>query len=208
MPDLPSGTVTFLFTDIEGSTALWEQDRTAMANAVERHLALLRQAVETHGGVLFKVVGDAVQAAFPTASQAVATALTAQRALLAEDWGAFGPLRVRMALHAGAAEPDERGDYVAPALNRLDSAPVGRPWRPGAPLPCGPAARPECAPRGLLSARSGRAPPPRPARAGAGLPTRAPRPARRLPAAQVAGRPPEQPAPPAHPVPWSRAGGG
>ena len=119
MPDLPSGTVTFLFTDIEGSTERWEQDRTAMADAVDRHLALLRQAVETNGGVPFKVVGDAVQAAFPTAPQAVAAALAAQRALLVEDWGALGPLRVRMALHAGEAEPDDRGDYLAPALNRL-----------------------------------------------------------------------------------------
>jgi class 3 adenylate cyclase len=60
MADLPSGTVTFLFTDIEGSTALWERDRQAMATAVERHLVLLRQTVETHGGNPFKVVGDAV----------------------------------------------------------------------------------------------------------------------------------------------------
>jgi len=90
-----------------------------MADAVERHLALLRQSIETHGGVLFKVVGDAVQAAFSTAPQAVAAALGAQRELLTEDWGALGPLRVRMALHAGEAEPDDRGDYLAPALNRL-----------------------------------------------------------------------------------------
>src|SRR5918994_1610127 len=119
MPELPSGTVTFLFTDIEGSTERWEQDRSAMAEAVDRHIDLLRQAVETHGGVPFKGVGDAVQAAFPAAPQAVAAALTAQRALLVEDWGALGPIRVRMALHAGAAEPDDRGDYLAPALNRL-----------------------------------------------------------------------------------------
>ncbi len=65
MVDLPRGTVTFLFTDIEGSTALWERDRAAMATAVERHLALLRDAVSAHDGVLFKVVGDAAQAAFP-----------------------------------------------------------------------------------------------------------------------------------------------
>ena len=65
MADLPRGTVTFLFTDIEGSTALWERDRTAMANAVDRHLALLPAAIEAHGGVLFKTVGDAVQAVFP-----------------------------------------------------------------------------------------------------------------------------------------------
>jgi class 3 adenylate cyclase len=119
MPDLPSGTVTFLFTDIESSTERWERDRTAMANAVERHLALLRQAIETHDDVPFKVVGDAVQAAFATAPQAVTAALSALRALIAEDWGALDPIRVRMALHAGEAEPDERGDYLAPALNRL-----------------------------------------------------------------------------------------
>jgi class 3 adenylate cyclase len=71
MPDLPRGTVTFLFTDIEGSTALWERDRVAMAAAVQRHLALLRAAIEARGGVLFKVVGDAVQAAIPTTPQAV-----------------------------------------------------------------------------------------------------------------------------------------
>src|SRR5215213_3457750 len=119
MPDLPSGTVTFLFTDIESSTERWAQDRTAMADAVERHLIPLRQAIATHGGVLFKVVGDAVQAAFPTAPQGVAAALTAQRTLLVEDWGPLGPIRVRIALHAGEAEPDERGDYLAPGLNRL-----------------------------------------------------------------------------------------
>ena len=86
MANLPCGTVTFLFTDIEGSTALWERDRAAMAAAVERHLALLRAAIEAHDGVLFKTVGDAVQAAFPTAPDAVAAALDAQRALLAETW--------------------------------------------------------------------------------------------------------------------------
>ena len=71
MADLPSGTVTFLFTDIEGSTALWERDRAAMANAVQRHLHLLRSVIEAHGGVLFRAVRDAVQAAFPATSDAV-----------------------------------------------------------------------------------------------------------------------------------------
>src|SRR5262245_40981533 len=71
MVDLPSGTVTFLFTDIEGSTRLWERDRQAMAAAVERHLALLRTAIERHHGVLFKIVGDATQAAFATAPNAI-----------------------------------------------------------------------------------------------------------------------------------------
>jgi predicted ATPase/class 3 adenylate cyclase len=119
MPDLPSGTVTFLFTDIEGSTALWERDRQAMAAAAKRHIALLRTAIEAHEGVLFKVVGDAVQAAFPTAPQAVAASVEGQRALLTEDWGKIGPLTVRMALHAGEAVPDNRGDYLAAPLNRL-----------------------------------------------------------------------------------------
>src|SRR5690349_11336374 len=104
MPDLPSGTVAFLFTDIEGSTRLWERDQAAMRVAVERHLALLRDAVTMHGGAVFKVVGDAVQAAFPTAAGAVIAAVEAQRALLAEPWpDAIGALPVRMALHAGAA---------------------------------------------------------------------------------------------------------
>jgi predicted ATPase/class 3 adenylate cyclase len=119
MPDLPSGTVTFLFTDIEGSTALWERDQVAMASAVARHLALLHAATERHGGALFKVVGDAVQAAFPAAPDAVAAALDAQRALMQEAWPErVQPLQIRMALHTAAATP-QNGDYLAPGLNRL-----------------------------------------------------------------------------------------
>jgi predicted ATPase/class 3 adenylate cyclase len=119
MPDLPSGTVTFLFTDIEGSTALWERNQMATATAVERHLTLLRAATAAHGGVLFKTVGDAVQAAFPTAPGAVSAAVAAQRALRAEPWpDPPGPLHVRMALHAGEAIPRD-GDYLAAPLNRL-----------------------------------------------------------------------------------------
>ncbi len=119
MPDLPSGTVTFLFTDIEGSTALWERDRAGMASAVERHLALLQIAIAAHQGVLFKVVGDAVQAAFPTAPRAVAAALDAQRAFVQEGWPErVQPLRVRMSLPLAAATPQD-GDYLAPGLNRL-----------------------------------------------------------------------------------------
>jgi predicted ATPase/class 3 adenylate cyclase len=119
MVDLPRGTVTFLFTDIEGSTRLWERHRQAMAQAVEHHLTVLRSAITEHGGVLFKVVGDGVQAAFPRAPSAVAAALQAQRALLGENWGEISPLAVRMALHAGEAEPDEHGDFLTAPLNRL-----------------------------------------------------------------------------------------
>src|SRR5215213_7557126 len=106
MVDLPRGTVTFLFTDIEGSTQRWERNRLAMQNAIEQHLALLTSAVETHNGVLFKVMGDAVQAAFSAAPDALAAALNAQEALLSCDWSAVGGLSVRMALHAGEAVPD------------------------------------------------------------------------------------------------------
>src|SRR5215207_4268431 len=119
MANLPSGTVTFLFTDIEGSTALWERDRAAMETAVERHLTLLDAAIASHHGIHFKTVGDAVQAAFSTAPDAVAVALDAQRALVQERWPeSVKSLRVRMALHTTAATP-QGGDYLAPGLNRL-----------------------------------------------------------------------------------------
>ena len=119
MPELPRGTVTFLFTDIEGSTRLWERDRERMRAAVDRHLAILGEAITAHRGVHFKTVGDAVQAAFTTAPTALAAAIEGQRAILAEPWPEeIGSLRVRMGLHAGTAEP-AAGDYLAPALNRL-----------------------------------------------------------------------------------------
>jgi predicted ATPase/class 3 adenylate cyclase len=118
MAGLPSGTVTFLFTDIEGSTALWERDPTAMRAAVDRHFALLQDAIAAHGGVLFKTVGDAIHAAFASAAGAVAAAVAAQQALHAEPWALSEPLRVRMALHTGDVTPVE-GDYAAPVLNRL-----------------------------------------------------------------------------------------
>jgi predicted ATPase/class 3 adenylate cyclase len=120
MPDLPSGTVTFLFTDIEGSTRRWQQDPVVMAQAVARHLTLLREAVAQHGGVLFKVVGDATQSAFPAAPAALATALAAQQAFHGEPWPEpISGLSVRMALLTGEAQPDAQGDYLAPGLNRL-----------------------------------------------------------------------------------------
>jgi predicted ATPase/class 3 adenylate cyclase len=119
MPDFPSGTVTFLFTDIAGGTALWERDSEVMAAAVARHQTILRTAIEAHHGVLFKTVGDGIQAAFPTAPDAVAAALDAQRSLATEPWSAVdGALAVRMAVHTTAAAPHD-GDYLAPGLNRL-----------------------------------------------------------------------------------------
>src|SRR5215204_6467202 len=113
LADLPRGTVTFLFTDIAGSTALWERDRAAMREAVARQLTILQSLITAHHGVLYKTVGDGIQAAFASAEEALRAAVASQRALLAEDGGEpLGPLRVRMALHAGEAAPDDRGDYL------------------------------------------------------------------------------------------------
>jgi len=115
---LPSGTITLLFTDIEGSTQHWEQQRAAMSEALRRHDELLRTAIEVHGGYVFKTVGDAFCAAFSRASDALAAAAGAQRALADEDWSALGRLTVRMALHSGTT--DERdGDYFGPTVNRV-----------------------------------------------------------------------------------------
>src|ERR671926_511086 len=102
MADLPTGTVTFLFTDIEGSTTRWEHQRTVMQQALARHDALLRQAVAQHCGAVFKTVGDAFYAAFATPAAALAAALAAQQTLAGEPWPvAVEGLRVRMALHTG-----------------------------------------------------------------------------------------------------------
>jgi formylglycine-generating enzyme required for sulfatase activity/class 3 adenylate cyclase len=121
MPQPATGILTFLFTDIEGSTARWDTQREAMAAALVRHDTLLRGAIEGRGGTVFKTVGDAFCAVFGDAEAALGAALDAQRALAAEAWSAFGTefadLRVRMGLHTGKA--DERGgDYFGPALNR------------------------------------------------------------------------------------------
>jgi class 3 adenylate cyclase len=80
----PTGTVTFLFTDIEGSTRLWERSPEAMQAALARHDEILRQAIEERGGYVFKTVGDAFCCAFPTATDALKAALSAQRTLFAE----------------------------------------------------------------------------------------------------------------------------
>jgi predicted ATPase/class 3 adenylate cyclase/DNA-binding CsgD family transcriptional regulator len=117
MPDLPIGTVTFLFTDIAGSTQLWEQHNDAMSLALARHDSILREAVESHQGVIFKTVGDSSHAVFGSAPDALAAAMAAQRALHAETWNTAEPLRVRLALHTGVAEL-RGGDYFGPPLNR------------------------------------------------------------------------------------------
>src|ERR1700752_4262321 len=104
----PSGVVTFLFTDVEGSTRRWESDADAMRAALVVHDKVLRMAIEVHGGWLFKHTGDGVCAAFVSPKSAVDAAITAQRAL---------ELPVRMGLATGEAEL-RAGDYFGAVLNR------------------------------------------------------------------------------------------
>jgi predicted ATPase/class 3 adenylate cyclase len=113
----PIGTVTFLFTDIEGSTQLWEASEQAMQGAVARHDSILREAVEAHGGFVFATTGDGMGAAFSRAGDAVAAALTAQRDLRETAWPAGVEMRVRMGLHTGEAH-ERDGDYFGPPVNR------------------------------------------------------------------------------------------
>jgi predicted ATPase/class 3 adenylate cyclase len=107
---LPTGTVTFLFTDIEGSTKLAREFPAAWSTTQARHHALLQTAFITHQGHVFQTVGDEIDAAFTTALDALEGALAAQHALLSEDWGTIGPIKVRMGLHSGPATL-HGGDY-------------------------------------------------------------------------------------------------
>ena len=111
MVELPSGTVTFLFTDIEGSSSLWEKHPDAMRIALLSHDQIVRRAVENHVGHVVKTTGDGFHAAFASASDAIRAASDAQLALAAESWPATGPLLVRMAVHTGVAEIRD-GDLV------------------------------------------------------------------------------------------------
>ena len=115
---IPTGTVTLLFTDIEGSTRLWEAEPEAMTRGLRRHDEILRSAIELAGGYVFKTIGDAFCAAFSTAEAALDAVLTAQRALVGQDWPTTLPILVRMGLHTGACE-ERDNDYFGPAVNRV-----------------------------------------------------------------------------------------
>jgi class 3 adenylate cyclase/pimeloyl-ACP methyl ester carboxylesterase len=117
--ELPHGIVTFLLTDIEGSTRLWELHRAAMGVALARHEALIEATVTAHGGRLIKSQGegDSTLSVFPRASDAVNAALGLQQALTAEAWPADLVLQTRTALHTGEAEL-RQSDYYGQALNR------------------------------------------------------------------------------------------
>ena len=117
MTELPAGTVTFLFTDLEGSTRLFQEYPDAMQGALARHDDIVRDAIEGHAGVVVKTTGDGFHAVFASVRRAIDAAATAQRALGAEAWPTPEPLRVRMGIHSGPAELRD-GDYYGTAVNR------------------------------------------------------------------------------------------
>src|SRR5262245_56648780 len=114
MAELPTGIVTFLFTDIEGSTRLWIRQPDLMRQVLPHHNAVLQAAIDSHGGYVFKTVGDQYCAAFANARDATGAAVDAQSALYQE----VPELRVRMALHAGAAELID-GDSFGESLSHV-----------------------------------------------------------------------------------------
>src|SRR5512132_734601 len=103
---IPTGTVTFLFTDIEGSTKLAQQYPDAMPALLARHHEILNQSIQAHDGYVFQVVGDSFAAAFHSASEALQAALDAQRLLYEEPWSP-APIKVRMGIHTGTAHLNE-----------------------------------------------------------------------------------------------------
>jgi predicted ATPase/class 3 adenylate cyclase len=110
MAGIPTGTVTFLFTDIEGSTKLAREHREVWETARMRHHGILREAIEANQGYVFQVIGDAFCAAFHTAEDALQTAVKSQIDLHSEHWG-DALIRVRMGIHTGKAEIQENGEY-------------------------------------------------------------------------------------------------
>lgn len=125
MPDsnlekpLPSGIITFMFSDIQGSTPLWEHDPEGMRAALAQHHAIIREAIESNGGQVFQIVGDEFCAAFVDPAAAVSAALAGQRGLKSAVWGSIGQLNVRMGLHMGPIEVRD-GDYLSShTMNRV-----------------------------------------------------------------------------------------
>jgi predicted ATPase/class 3 adenylate cyclase len=109
--------LVFLFTDLEASTRLWEAHPQGMGPALALHDVILRDAVVANGGDVVKTTGDGLMATFARVSDCINACLTAQRTLISTDWGFPDPLRVRMGVHVGEAEPRE-GDYYGTAVNR------------------------------------------------------------------------------------------
>jgi len=116
MQNLPTGSVSFLFTDVEGSTRLWEADREGMAASLALHDGIMRDVIESYRGHVFSTAGDAFAVAFHAIEDAVAAAVEIQLVLQAADWPG-PPVTVRMGIHSGEAQERE-GDYFGPVLNR------------------------------------------------------------------------------------------
>ncbi len=135
---LPTGTVTFLLTDIEGSTKLWEAGADEMAASVARHYELLDAAISLHAGLrpVEQGEGDSVVGAFSRASDAVAAALDVQRAFAEEPWPPGSEVRVRMALHTGEIRLRDAGNYFGPTIIRCRAYPRDWSWRPDLGLGC------------------------------------------------------------------------
>ncbi len=112
---LPTGTVTFLFTDIADSTRLWEEQTDEMADAISQHHQVLTTSIQSHNGHVVKTIGDGLMAVFAEATDAVTAAIDAQLVIARTKWAVL--LRVRMGMHTGPAHLVD-GDYHAPAVNR------------------------------------------------------------------------------------------
>ena len=110
-------TSTFLFTDIEGSTRLWEEHPETMKAALEDHDRLLREVFRTHRGRVFASAGDSLAVVFQAPLAALEAAVASQRALSAETWGELGGIRVRIGIHTGAAQ-ERDGNYFGLTLSR------------------------------------------------------------------------------------------
>ncbi len=115
---LPSGIITFMFSDIEGSTPLWEQNPAGMQNSLAQHNAIIHGAVAANGGQVFKTVGDEFCVVFVDPVAAVRAALAGQRGLKSAEWASTGPLKVRMGLHLGHVQAQD-GDYTSHTVNRV-----------------------------------------------------------------------------------------
>ena len=204
---LPRGTVTFMLTDVEGSTRLFAQHRREAARALRRHEELIAAAVPASRGTLLQErgEGDSTFALFARATDALACALEVQRAMEREDWPGGLHVRVRVGLLAGEADPGE-SDWRGIGVNRC--ARIRALAHGGQVLVSGSVRElaGEDLPRGSEPARPRAAPAAGPRAPGASLPARPPRPAARLPAAPLCGSASPQPAAPAHQLRRARAG--
>src|SRR5262245_30211956 len=127
MAQLPTGTMTFLFTGLDVSTRLWEREPDAMRDAPARHDAILREVVPKLDGHLVRGTGDGIQAVFATADAVVQAAIDGQRALVGEACGVSEPLRVSVGLHTGVAELRDGGHYGSEVNRAARLMPVA-PW--------------------------------------------------------------------------------